>query len=73
MTSTVSQILAVGILVFVAIGSGVLAWDGFAAGVGRERAEAAREVRRARVRLATGVVGLAVVLWIALGMLTHAR
>lgn len=73
MSSTMSQVLAAALLAFVAIGSGVLVWDGLATGVGGGRAEAAREVRRARARLAAGVVGLALAIWIALGLLTHAR
>ncbi len=73
MTSTMSQVLAVAILVFVAIGSGVLVWDALAAGVGRHAAGSDSEIRRARVRLAAGVLGLALVLWVALGLLTHAR
>lgn len=73
MTSTMSQVLAVAILVFVAIGSGVLVWDGLAAGVGRHAAGSTSEIRRARARLAAGVLGLALVLWVALGLLTHAR
>jgi len=71
MTSTMSQLLVAALLLFVAIGSGVLVWDGLAVGVGRTQGSPA-EVRRARWRLAAGALGLAAVLWLALGILTHA-
>jgi uncharacterized iron-regulated membrane protein len=68
----VSRILAVALLVFVAIASGVLLWEGLAVAVAHGHPRTDREVRRARARLAAGVMGLAIVLWIALGMVTHA-
>lgn len=62
--------LFVGIVAFLGIASGLLAWDGFAA-AGRVAAPAQR--RRARLRLGVGIAGLAVALWLALGLLGHAH
>lgn len=67
-----SRILVAAILVFVAIASGVLLWEALAVGVAPRHQETGRGLRRARARLAVGVIGLAIVLWIALGMLTRA-
>lgn len=67
-----SGILAAAILVFVGIASGVLLWDGLAVAGARGHPGADREVRRAHARVAVGVIGLALVLWIALGILTRA-
>ncbi len=67
-----SRILAVAIVAFVAVASGLLMWDGLAAEFTRERAEP-REVWKTRARLAVGVVGFALAVWVGLGMLTHAR
>jgi hypothetical protein len=68
----VSGILAAAILVFVAIASGVLLWDGLAVAGAHGHPGAGREVRRAHARVVVGVIGLALVLWIALGILTRA-
>ncbi len=68
-----SDILVAGILVFVGIASGVLLWEGLAVGVAHRHTETGRELRRARARLAIGAIGLAIVLWIAFGILTRAR
>lgn len=66
-----STILVAAILAFVAIASGVLLWEGLAvAAHGHPGTD--REARRARARVAVGVIGLAIVLWIGLGILTHA-
>jgi hypothetical protein len=71
-TSTLSQVLGVALLVFLGIGSGVLVWDGLAFGFGARAADAGVR-RRARGRLAVGLVGFALAAWVSLGFLTHAR
>lgn len=67
-----SRILVAAALAFVGITSGVLLWEGLAYGAPHGLAEAVRERRRARARIAVGVTGLAIVLWIAFGLLTRA-
>lgn len=67
-----SRILVAAILAFVGIASGVLLWEGLAIATAHGRAGPDAEVRRARARVAVGVLGLAIVLWIALGIITHA-
>jgi hypothetical protein len=65
--------LLVALLAFMALASGVLMWDGLAAAVGHARELDAGELRRARLRLAAGAAGVAVVLWLAFGLVTRAR
>lgn len=67
-----SRIIVAALLAFVGIASGVLLWEGLAVGLAHGRGVAHRELRRARARLAVGAVGLAIVIWIAFGILTHA-
>jgi hypothetical protein len=71
-TSTLSQILGVALLVFLGVGSGVLVWDGLAIGFGARTSDVGVR-RRARARLAVGVLGFALAAWLGLGFLTHAR
>lgn len=68
-----SRFLAIAILLFVGVASGVLLWDGLAVGAGHGHPGAGRELRRARLQLVVGLAGFAIVLWIAFGLLTHAR
>ncbi len=68
----VSRFLVAAILAFVGIVSGLLLWEGLAVATAHGRAGPDQEVHRARARVAVGVLGLAIVLWIALGILTHA-
>jgi hypothetical protein len=68
-----STALVIGILAFVAVASGVLLWEGLAARAAAGQAEAGRDLRRARARLAVGAIGIAIVVWIALGILTRVR
>jgi hypothetical protein len=68
----VSRILVAAVLAFVGIASGVLLWEGLAVGATHGPAVAGRERWRARARIAVGVTGLAIVLWIAFGLLTRA-
>ncbi len=68
-----SRILVTAILAFVGIASGVLLWEGLAVGVTHGHAEPGREPWRARTRIVVGVTGLAIVLWIAFGLLTRVR
>lgn len=72
LASATGTILAAGILGFLLIASGVLVWDGLAAGFGAGRATSSAELRRARTRFAVGVIAFAVTLWLALGMLSRA-
>ncbi len=67
-----SRILVTAILVFVGIASGVLLWESLAVGVAHRHAYVGREVWRTRAQLAVGVIGIAIVLWIAFGLLTRA-
>jgi hypothetical protein len=68
----VSRILVAAILVFVGFASGVLLWESLAIGVGHRHAYVGREVWRTRAQLTLGVIGIAIVLWIAFGVLTRA-
>ena len=67
-----SRVLVVATLLFLALASSVLVWEGLATGVvhGRELPRAER--RRVRLRFTVGVLVFATVLWMALGILTHA-
>ncbi|MGB8932121.1 MAG: hypothetical protein WCC48_12835 [Anaeromyxobacteraceae bacterium] len=72
MTTGLSQFIVILLLLFLLVGSGVLMWDGLATGFGHGRAAALHGTDHARARLAVGIVGFAIVAWIALGVLTHA-
>ncbi len=72
-TSIASRILAFATMAFIALGSGLLLWDGLAAEFGRGRDKAVRPSRNARLRVVVGAIGFAIACWIGLGMLTHAR
>ena len=65
--------LVAAILVFLAVASSVLVWDGLATGLAHGHELAHGELWRARLRFTTGVFVLAMVLWTGLGLLTHAR
>jgi hypothetical protein len=69
--STTSIVLGTAILVFVAVVSGLLVWEGLATGLGK-RGAARAPVWRTRLRFAIGVLGFALALWAALGLLSHA-
>jgi hypothetical protein len=74
MTTGLSQFIVVLLLLFVLVGSGVLMWDGLATGgFGHGRGAALHPHEHAKARLAVGVFGLAVAVWILLGMLSHAH
>lgn len=73
MTSGLSQFIVFLLLLFLLVGSGVLVWDGFATGFGHGRSAALHDADHARGRLAAGIFGFAIAVWIALGILTHAR
>jgi hypothetical protein len=70
MTSELSRFIVSLLLLFLLVGSGVLLWDGLATTI-HGRAAALHD--HAKGRLAAGIIGFAIVAWIALGMLTHAR
>ena len=65
--------MVAAVLVFLAIASGAVVWEALATGFasGHELAHAA--LWRARLRFTVGVFVLAMVLWVGLGLLTHAR
>lgn len=67
-----SGFLVAGLLTFVGIASGVLLWEGLELRPVHGPGGSGRELRRARARLAAGAVGLAIVIWIASGILTRA-
>jgi hypothetical protein len=70
-SSLTSIVLVGGVIVFIAIASATLIWDGlateFTSGAVRRRAS-----WRSRARLAVGVLGFALALWVGLGLLTRA-
>lgn len=65
--------LTIGILAFVAVASGVLLWEGLAARAAHGQPGTGRDLRWTRARLAVGAIGVAILLWVALGILTRAR
>lgn len=66
-----SRFLVIAILAFVGAASGVLLWDGLAEGV--VHAPGGRHgVHGAGARLAVGAIGVAIVIWIASGILMRA-
>lgn len=67
--STLSIILAAGILAFVGVASAVLLWEGLSDV--RHGQAAVRE--HARARLVVGAIGFSLALWLAIGLLTRAR
>jgi hypothetical protein len=70
--SFVTRLLAVALVAFIGIASAILLWDGLA-GISSDGGAAANAPWRARARMAVGVLGFAIALWIILGMLTHAH
>jgi len=70
--SFVTRLLAVALVAFIGIASAILLWDGLA-GISSGGGAAANAPWRARARMAVGVLGFAIALWIILGMLTHAH
>ncbi len=67
-----ARLLVIAMLLFLAFASSVLVWEGLATGVVHGRALPRGQRRRVRFRFTVGVVVFGVVLWIALGILTHA-
>lgn len=67
-----SRVLVIAILVFVALASSVLVWEGLATGIGHAHALAGRDLWRVRFRFTVGVIVFAIVLWIAFGIVTRA-
>jgi hypothetical protein len=67
--SGVSVILAIGLLAFVGLASAVLLWEGLS----EVRHGHAAVHEHARARLLVGAVGFALVLWLAIGLLSHAH
>ncbi len=67
-----SGFLVAGLLTFVGIASGVLLWEGLELRPVHGPRGSGHELRHARARLAAGAVGLAIVIWIASGILTRA-
>jgi len=70
--SFVTRLLAVALVAFIGIASAILLWDGLA-GISSSGGATANAPWRARARMAVGVLGFAIALWIILGMLTHAH
>jgi len=70
--SGLSVILAVGVLAFVGVASAVLLWEGLAE-AGHGHANVRGDRSRARARLVVGAIGFALALWVAIGLLSHAR
>jgi len=70
---TAPPVLAIAIVVFVGVASGVLVWEGLATGFGKRAAADAGGRPRALARFAFGAIGVAIALWLALGMLTRAH
>jgi hypothetical protein len=60
------------LVAFIGIASAILLWDGLA-GISAGDSAAAHPAWRARARVAAGVLGFAIALWMTLGMFTHAR
>lgn len=67
-----SRVLIIATLLFLALASSVLVWDGLATGLVHAHELERKDLRSARFRFTAGVLVLALVLWIALGMLTRA-
>ncbi|HET8541290.1 MAG TPA: hypothetical protein VFL83_15550 [Anaeromyxobacter sp.] len=67
--SGLSVVLAVALLGFLGVASGVLLWEGLS---GVRHGHAAVRAH-ARARLVVGAVGFAAVLWLGIGLLSHAR
>jgi len=68
----VARLLVIAMLLFLAFASSVLVWEGLATGIGHALALPRDQLRRIRFRFTIGVVVFGIVLWIALGILTHA-
>ncbi len=68
-----SGVLITAILVVLALASSVLLWEGLATGLHPGSTLARRDLWRVRFRFTAGALVFAVVLWIALGLLTHAH
>lgn len=67
-----SRLLVTALLAFVGVASGALLWEGIAAGAAHGMPGARGVLHAGRARLVVGAIGLAAVLWIASGILTHA-
>lgn len=67
--STMSVVFAMGLLAFVGLASAVLLWEGLS-GV-RNGHAAVHE--HARGRILVGAIGFALVLWLAIGLLSRAH
>lgn len=67
--SSLSVILAVGLLAFVGLASAVLLWEGLS----EARHGHAALHAHPRARLVVGAIGFAVALWLAIGLLSSAR
>ena len=67
-----SRVLVVATLLFLALASSVLVWEGLATGVVHGGALPRAERRRVRFRFTVGALVFGAVLWIALGLLTRA-
>ena len=67
-----SRLLVVAMLLFLAFASSVLVWEGLATGIAHAGALPRDQRRRVRFRFTVGIVVFGLVLWIALGILTHA-
>ena len=72
MASALAQLLLLGILVFLVLGSGVLFWDGLALGFGHGHATG-RALRLARARMVVGLLGVAFAVWLAAAWFARVR
>jgi hypothetical protein len=72
MVSRSSVVLFAAILAFVASASAIMVWDALAQGVGRSSLATGAERRRRIAEIVVGVLGIAIALWLALGMLSRA-
>ena len=68
----VSRVLVFATLLFLALASSVLVWEGLATGIVHGGAPPRAERRRVRLRFTVGALVFAAVLWTALGLLTRA-
>jgi hypothetical protein len=74
MTSGLSEFIVVMLVLFLAIGSGVLLWDGLATGALRHGHGAAlHDPEHPRARLVAAIVGFVIAAWALLGLLSSVR